>query len=74
MAERTTKTLQIKNYLLENKRITQVVAYEKFHAQRLASIIFNLRQRGMEISSLDKLTKDCNGNTCRYTEYIYTGE
>ena len=74
MAERTTKTLQIKNYLIENRKITQVVAWDKFHAQRLASIIFNLRKRGMEIHSRDCVTTDCNGNPCRYTEYIYTGE
>lgn len=74
MAERTTKTKQIKEYLLDNKKITPLVAFEKFHAQRLASIIFNLRRRGMNISTRTIVDKDCNGNTMQYAEYVYIGE
>ena len=69
MAKRT-KTGEIRQYLLDGNKITQRVAYEKFHAQRLAGIIFNLKKTGLKIGSVEIKDEDCYGNTCRYSEYF----
>lgn len=74
MSERTTKTKQVKEYLLQGNVITDTIAYEVFHLHRLSSVIHNLRQRGMNIETKMKVGRDINGNRCDYGEYRYTGE
>ena len=71
---RTTKTSLIKQVLIEHGSITSLVAFEQFKATRLSSIIFNLRQRGMNIETQTQLTKDKYGNTIQFANYIYRGE
>lgn len=43
------KTEKIVTYLSRKKSITSLEAFRLFNATRLASIILNLRKRGMEI-------------------------
>lgn len=58
MAETTkiTKTQAIVKYMKRYGCITDPVARDKFHTNRLSSIMFNLRKGGYEIE-----TKICNG-------------
>lgn len=74
MAERKTKTMQIKKYLMEQGSITSWVAWELFNTTRLSSIIYNLRRGGMNIQTNTIVRKDCNGNTCQFAEYKYVSE
>lgn len=60
------KTKAVEEYLGKNKSITSWDAIMKFRATRLSAIIFNLRQRGWNISSADRTTIDGT----RYVEYI----
>lgn len=62
------KSSQIKDvleYLQRNKSITSMEAWEKFHATRLADVIFKLRKRGYNI-----VTQSCNGKN-NYGTYTY---
>ncbi len=56
-------------YLKENGSITSMEAFEKFHATRLAAVIFNLRKMGYDITTIN-----CNGineyGPYTYAEYI----
>ena len=65
-----TKTKQIKEHLFDHGTITAWEAIQQYGATRLSAIIFNLRKEGYDIETNMKLTKDRNGNTCQYAEYI----
>lgn len=60
-------------YLRTNKTITSMEAFNKFHATRLASIIYTLRKRGYRIE-----TEDCQGKNeygvYNYAKYILMEE
>lgn len=71
---RTTKTSLIKKVLIERGNITAKTAWEQFSAERLGSIIYNLRQRGMDIETQMQVSKDKYGNTVQFANYIYRGE
>ncbi len=71
---RTTKTSLIKKFLIENGHITAKTAWDEFGAERLGSIIFNLRQRGMDIETVMQVDKDRFGNTIQFAKYIYREE
>lgn len=71
---RTTKTSLIKQVLIEHGYITAKTAWEQFGAERLGSIIFNLRERGMDIETQMQVDKDRYGNTIQFAKYIYRGE
>lgn len=71
---RTTKTSLIKQVLIEHGYITAKTAWEQFGAERLGSIIFNLRERGMDIETQMQISKDRYGNTIQFAKYIYRGE
>lgn len=47
-----TATADILKYMREHGYITAKIAYDRFGVERLASIIFNLRQRGYVIDSV----------------------
>ena len=51
----------VKNHLMLNGTITTWEAIEKYGATRLSAIIFNLRKKGYNIVTHDKLIKDRNG-------------
>lgn len=59
-----TKTDRILNHLQNHKTITSMVAFKKYNATRLSSIIFNLRQRGYNITTEMKYAKGVG-----YAEY-----
>ena len=71
---RTTKTKQVKEYLMQGNVLTDTIAYELFHLNRLSAVIFNLRQRGMNIETKMLVGTDCNGNRCDYGQYRYIEE
>lgn len=58
MAEpkRRTKTKDIVKHMKRYGVISDPVARDKFHTNRLSAIIFNLRERGYEIE-----TEECTG-------------
>ena len=66
---RVTKTSQIHNHLLAKKSITSLQAIEMFGATRLSAIIFNLRNRGFDISTTDVTTLDRNNNKVTFAKY-----
>lgn len=70
----TTKTKQVKEYLLQGNVLTDTLAVELFGLYRLSSVIHNLRQRGMEIETKMLVGRDRNGNRSEYGQYRYIGE
>jgi len=67
--ERTNKHKKVLEHLRTHGTITSLEAIDNYGATRLASIIFNLRKKGYNISTTDGLTKDRYGNACRYAIY-----
>lgn len=63
------KTQAILNYLETHTGITSMQAIEMFGATRLSAIIFNLKRRGYDITTVDRVAKDRFDNTCRFVEY-----
>lgn len=74
MQDKMTKTRQIKAHLRTHGNISTWTAIEEYGATRLSAIIFDLRKQGWNIETVDVTTKDRNGNTCTYANYIYLGE
>jgi hypothetical protein len=68
---RTSKTQQVKTRLIQFGAITSWQAIQLFGATRLSAIIFNLRDRGMDIKSKAIEGIDKNGYKTRYVEYTY---
>jgi hypothetical protein len=66
-----TKTLQIKNHLIEKGSIDSWTAIELYGATRLSAIIFNLRAEGLNITSTPNTAFDRNNNICNFTTYEY---
>ena len=65
-----TKINQVKTHLIEKGFINTWMAIELYGATRLSAIIYNLRNRGMDIQSVPKSTLDRNGNTCNFVDYV----
>lgn len=68
---RKTKTGLIKEHLEKKGNITSWDAIQLYAATRLASIIFNLRKRGMKIHNENCKKKDKYGAEVVFTKYIY---
>ena len=64
-----TKTQLIFSYLLENDYIENTKAYESFGATRLGSIVYNLKQDGVDIHCTLMTGTDRNGNESRWGRY-----
>jgi hypothetical protein len=69
-----TKSSQVLKHLQTRKTITSWQAIEMYGATRLSAIIFNLRQKGYIISSIDKKAIDRNGNTTIFSKYELISE
>lgn len=69
-----TKTEKVKNHLLEYKKITSWDAIKLYRATRLSAIIYNLRDRGMNIQTITKQGIDENGTKYPYAEYVLVEE
>lgn len=69
-----TKTEQVKRHLETKGTITSLEAIEQYGATRLAAIIFNLRDRGMNIKTFMLSRIDRNGNSCTFAKYSLKGE
>ena len=69
MASGTNKTKEVLKHLQTYGTITSMEAINLFGATRLSAIIFNLRKKGYNIISVDKVTKDRYGHTVPYSEY-----
>lgn len=69
--KKTTKTQQVKERLEQVGSITSWEAINLFGATRLSAIIFNLRDRGMNIKTYDIKEVDRNGNTVVFGKYVY---
>jgi hypothetical protein len=69
MASATNKTKEVLKHLQTYGTITSMEAINLFGATRLSAIIFNLRKKGYNIISVDKVTKDRYGNRVPYSEY-----
>lgn len=68
------KTIKVKEHLLEKGTITSWEAIELYGATRLSAIIFNLRQRGMNIGTRDKVFTDRYGTKSSFAEYYLIKE
>lgn len=71
--ERKTKTNAILKHMRRYGSITDPVARNKYHTNRLSSIISNLRNRGYEIDTVMCEGKDEYGKY-RYGKYIFIKE
>jgi hypothetical protein len=67
---KTNKSQQVLNHLINNGKIDSWKAIELYGATRLSSIIYNLRKRGFNITTIERCVLDRNNNTCNYAEYI----
>ena len=68
----TNKTNEVLKYLQKNSHITSIEAINLFGATRLSAIIFNLRKRGYNITSVPKTMTDRYGKTVKFAEYTLT--
>jgi len=59
----------IYEYLLKNKAITSKEAFEKFGATRLSAVIFEFRKMGMDIKTVNVISKNRYGETVVYARY-----
>ena len=57
---------QIKHYLESGGKISGISALDRFGCYRLSSVIFNLREKGLNIKT--KMVKNNNGQK-KYAEY-----
>ena len=57
---------QIRHYLESGGRVSGIFALDKFGCYRLSSVIFNLREKGLNIKT--KMVKNDNGQKS-YAEY-----
>lgn len=69
-----TKIEKVRNHLLENKKITSWEAIQLFKATRLSAIIYELRDKGMNIETIMKTAKDDEGHSYPYAEYVLVEE
>jgi hypothetical protein len=67
--KKPTKLHLIRLHLLNKESIDSWTAIEKYGATRLSAIIFKLRSRGMDITSIPCSALDRNLNVCNYTTY-----
>lgn len=65
MAKKATKQARILAHLRRGWKLTNVIAFEKYGYTRLGSIIFELRQDGVEIDTVDRIAEDGT----HYAEY-----
>lgn len=66
----TNKTQEVIKHLKRVGHITSWEAIELYGATRLAAIIFNLREKGYIIDTIQMEGTDRYGNTSRYAKYI----
>lgn len=64
------KTTAVLNHLKEHGSITSMEAIELYGATRLSSIIFNLRKRGLDISTTTTGMTDRYGNAANFGRYV----
>ena len=69
---RVTKHSQVKERLINIGSITSMEAISLYGATRLSAIIFNLRDKGMDIKTTNICSIDRNGNRCVFAKYIYS--
>ena len=67
--KRTTKSGQVKKHLFDKGKIDSWTAIQLYSATRLSAIIFNLRNKGLNIISKPDTIKDRNGNVCNFVIY-----
>jgi len=67
--KKPTKTHYVRLHLLNKGSIDSWTAIENYGATRLSAIIFILRKRGMDITSIPCSALDRNSNVCNYTTY-----
>lgn len=61
---------QVLNYLKTHEGITTLDAFRKLGITRLSARIYDLRDQGHIIESVDRTTKDHNGKVvARFSEY-----
>ena len=65
-----TKTGKVLEHLKKHGCITQWEAIKEYGATRLSAIIFNLKKRGLTISSIWQEDTDRYGNKSRYVNYF----
>lgn len=70
MKTKTTKKQQVLNHLITHGKIDSWKAIELYGATRLSAIIYNLRNQGFRIDTINKCVLDRNSNVCNYAEYI----
>lgn len=74
MAKRITKKGQVLEHLKTYGKINTWQAINLYNATRLSAIIFNLKEEGYDIESEKWVSRDINGNSITYCEYIYHGK
>lgn len=70
MFEKRNQTSEILAYMEKHEDgITSKVAFKKFGATRLSSIIFELRKKGIGITSTKEVVKDRYGHSKQIARY-----
>lgn len=68
------KTKAIQLHLVEKGSITSWEAIKEYGATRLSAIIYNLRNRGIDIDTVMVEFTDRFGSKAKYAKYILKGE
>ena len=64
---------EVLKYMKQHKYITDEKAHEKFGVNRLGSVIYDLRKRGVLIETVMVETTNRYGNPTRYGRFYYRG-
>ena len=71
--KKTNKTEEVLKHLQTYGCITSLEAIEKYKATRLSDIIYRLRNRGLNIVTLDIPFVDMYGTKSAYGKYVLVG-
>ena len=66
-----TQIEDVLNHLKTYEKITSMEAINKFGATRLSDIIYRLRKKGHDISTLDTVATNRYGNRVNYATYRF---
>lgn len=68
-----TKADKIRMHLAKYGSISSAEAFELYHATRLAAMVYNLKEQGMDITTHIEHTKDEDGRKINYARYFLEG-
>lgn len=71
--KKVSKIEQVLDHLKSGHSITSMMAIQLYGATRLSAIIYTLKDRGYDITSVKESQLDRNGRVCNFSRYKLNG-